>query len=78
MYIKAENEDLRKYIEKMDKPKIEVVDSDIAIKNIKFKQALEEIREILKPYLTDCQGWLCEAIDETLKKINEVLKDESN
>lgn len=38
-----------------------------------YHSALEEIREIVKPYLTDCQGSLCEPIDEVLNKINEVL-----
>lgn len=39
-----------------------------------YRSAFEEIREIVKPYLTDCQGSLCEPIDEVLNKINEVLK----
>lgn len=38
-----------------------------------YWNTLEEIREIVKPYLTDCQGSLCEPIDEVLNKINEVL-----
>lgn len=81
-------EELQKYIEKMDKPKIEVVDSDIAIENIKLKQALEEIRDTVKLVCKDLCNYCdwqntdsCEPNEyncgEFIKikdKINEVLK----
>lgn len=48
--LKAENEGLKKIIERLDVPKHEVIDMDIALENEKLKQALTEIKPILELY----------------------------
>lgn len=80
--LKQENEELKKYIERMDKPRIEVIDGDVIIQNVKFRQALEEIREMAK---YDCKRECSNdskhcTIESCLEKrierlINEVLND---
>ena len=44
--LQQENSDFKKYTERMDKPKVQVIDGEIALDNIKYKQALEDVREI--------------------------------
>ena len=44
--------------------------------NSKYKQALEKIRDIVKPIKDNtCFGMSCGAVDWILNEINEVLKD---
>ena len=60
----------------MNKPKIEVIDGDVFIQNVKFRQALEEIKEITKEYMS-CEGEShpCPQSQDILEKINEVLNE---
>lgn len=48
--LKADNEELKKIIERLDVPKHEVIDMDIALENDKLKQTLTEIKPILELY----------------------------
>lgn len=40
----------------------------------KYQQILQDIEEIAKNYLTECQGFSCDAMNEILQKISEVNK----
>lgn len=48
---------------------------ELLAKMTKLKTALKGIEEIAKQYLTDCQGSKCDAMDEIIQKINEVLNE---
>lgn len=39
---------------------------------IKYKQTLQEIKEIAERYLTDCQGFSCDAMQDILNIITKV------
>ena len=54
--LKAENEELKKIIERLDVPKHEVIDMDIALENEKLKQTLTEIKPILEFYANSKMG----------------------
>lgn len=43
--LQKENEELKTYIQKMDKPEIKTIDSEIALKNIELQQENEELKE---------------------------------
>ena len=69
--LKAENDELKKIIARLDVPKHEVIDMDIALENEKLKQTLTEIKEIAKDnvcYLDCDYRWILEKI---LQKISE-------
>lgn len=77
--LQQENSDLKKYIERMDKPEIQVIDGKIALDNIKYKQALEDVKEIINfrfktPYMTFGYKEYGKLIKDIEKVINEVLK----
>lgn len=46
--LETENSDLKKYIERMDKPEIKTIDSEIFLENTKLKQALENLISEIK------------------------------
>ena len=50
------------------------VTNKLTSKCVKYRQCLQEIKEIAGRYLTDCQGFSCDAMDEILQKIAEVKK----
>lgn len=43
--LQEENEELKTYIQKMDKPEIKTIDSEIALKNIELQKENEELKE---------------------------------
>lgn len=43
-HLQEENEELKTYIQKMDKPEIKTIDSEIALKNIELQQENEELK----------------------------------
>lgn len=68
--LQEENEELKEQLEfsRTHKP---VLDAE----RIKYKQALEEIRNIVKPIKENtCFGMYCGAVDWILDEINEALK----
>lgn len=69
--LKAENEELFKECEN-DKKRV----YSMKVLSDKFKQALEEVREIINSYCHNmCKGCYSECINHEIKrKINEVLK----
>ena len=75
--LKAENEELKKIIERLDVPKHEVIDMDIALENEKLKQTLTEIKEIVGIGLVDglqpkeYSGFLKILQAQILQKISE-------
>lgn len=48
--LQEENEDLKTYIQKMDKPEIKTIDSEIALKNIELQQENEKNKKTKKQY----------------------------
>ena len=55
--LKKENEDLKTYIQKMDKPEIKTIDSEIALKNIELRQENEKIKKQYNCYACgNCGG----------------------
>ena len=74
-----ENIDLKKYIEKMDKPEIKTIDAEVAMENIRLKQCLQEIREIVsEPCIPDEKCSTCKSScmqKDILEKISEVLDE---
>lgn len=46
--LQKENEELKTYIQKMDKPEIKTIDSEIALKNIELQEENEELKARLK------------------------------
>lgn len=74
--LKAENDELKKIIERLDVPKHEVIDMDIALENEKLKQTLAEIRDIA----TCCiEGDVARIrMKQILQKISEGEDDQSN
>lgn len=63
--LKANNEELKKIIKRLDVPKHEVIDMDIALENEKLKQTLTEIKPILEFYANSKMGE--EQLDGTYK-----------
>ena len=43
--LQEENEELKTYIQKMDKPEIKTIDSEIVLKNIELQQENEKIKK---------------------------------
>jgi len=54
--LKKENEDLKTYIQKMDKPEIKTIDSEIALKNIELQKENDELKEKNKSIAKDYVG----------------------
>ena len=55
--LKKENEELKTYIQKMDKPEIKTIDSEIALKNIELQQENEKIKKQYNCYACgNCNG----------------------
>ena len=85
--LQQENEDLKNYIQKMDKPEIKTIDSEIALKNIELQQeneklinqTLKEIKK-LSDKITNSEDLLLwevyELIEKISDKINEVLNEQ--
>jgi chromosome segregation ATPase len=87
--LQKENEELKTYIQKMDKPEIKTIDSEIALKNIELQKENEELKARnanlrlnlatydlpeIKKVLTD---WRTGELDKKFKKLqkeNEELK----
>lgn len=44
---------------------------ETAKNELKYKQTLNAIKEIAEEYLTDCQGFKCEAMEEIIQKITK-------
>jgi DNA repair ATPase RecN len=44
---------------------------DLCNKFSNYKQTLQEIKDIAETYLTDCQGFKCDAMEEILQKITK-------
>ena len=71
--LEQENKELKAIIERLGRPKLEIIDGDIAIQNLKYKQALEEIREMLETCLkfTTCEK--CKFYKKCNKDIEECI-----
>lgn len=55
--LQKENEELKTYIQKMDKPEIKTIDSEIALKNIELQQENEKIKKQYNCYACgNCGG----------------------
>lgn len=55
--LKKENEDLKTYVQKMDKPEIKTIDSEIALKNIELQQENEKLKKQYNCYACgNCNG----------------------
>lgn len=55
--LQKENEELKTYIQKMDKPEIKTIDSEIALKNIELQQENEKIKKQYNCYACgNCNG----------------------
>lgn len=90
--LQKENEELKKIIEKLDVPKHEVIDMDIALENEKLKQTLTEIKEIAEEcyykcnsmnncnisckYYNDCNGEFSYLLAYLNKQICDEVNDE--
>lgn len=75
--LKQENEELKEKINKFqwDNPYY-ILYENVVTQRDKYKQALEEIRNIVKPIKDNtCFGMNCGAVDWILDEINEVLND---
>ena len=55
--LQQENEDLKTYIQKMDKPEIKTIDGEIALKNIELQQENKKIKKQYNCYACgNCRG----------------------
>ena len=54
--LEQENADLKKYIERMDKPVVEVIDADIALENTELKAENEQLKALCDTYKTCYQA----------------------
>lgn len=76
--LQKENEELKNRLKTLDDEEFVYEVTEIEYNNFKkmnkYKQALEEIREITNECITDCMGSKCEGMEEIQNKINEALK----